>query len=194
MVFNPQTFRWEGDEEDLSLFDVPSNSPSVVSMSPKIFQEQENTAPQAALAEELKNVTELDAYLSELDLQSAETPMAQMENRSLHGLLYEDSGDETVGMGNNELNPKPPLPRSRQRHSSNSSEISRTSSLSSIADSIFSVATASSMSSVMSTHGAGDRLIALLREDPILQPLYQEAIAKVAAERLVRNLRRLIKQ
>jgi hypothetical protein len=59
----------------------------------------------------------------------------------------------------------------------------------------FTPATASSsVSSTMSMRDAGDRLITLLREDPILQPLYQEALAKVAAERLERNLRRLLKR
>lgn len=47
------------------------------------------------------------------------------------------------------------------------------------------------MSSIMSTYRAGDRLMMLLREDAILKPLYQDAISKVAAEKLERNLRRL---
>jgi hypothetical protein len=38
----------------------------------------------------------------------------------------------------------------------------------------------------MSTTGAGDQLIALLHEDPILQPLYHQALAKSAAEKLER--------
>jgi hypothetical protein len=84
-----------------------------------------------------------------------------------------------------------PPAQQRQRRVSNSSDVSETSSLASIADSIFSIASASSMSSIMSTHGAGDRLMTLLREDSILKPLYQEAITKVASEKLERNLRRL---
>jgi hypothetical protein len=194
MFYNSQAMRWEGNEEDLSLFDAPSNSPSVVSTSPNIFREKENAASRPALVDDPKNLTDLDSYLLNLDLQSAEMPMAQTKQKFLQKRLYGDSEVERAGMGDNELDSKPPLPWSRQRRSTSSSEISQTSSLASISDSIFSLATASSMSSVTSTHGAGDRLIALLREDPILQQLYQEALATIAAERLERNLRRLLKQ
>jgi hypothetical protein len=83
--------------------------------------------------------------------------------------------------------------RSRPRRSSDCSSISETSSLPSIADSVFSLASGSSMSSIVSTHGAGDRLATLLLENPILRPMYQEALAKVTLERLERNLRRMLK-
>jgi hypothetical protein len=55
MVYNPQTFRWEGNENDLSPFDAPSNSPSVVSMPPNIFREKENTTPRPALITNIKS-------------------------------------------------------------------------------------------------------------------------------------------
>jgi hypothetical protein len=49
MVYNPLTFRWEGNENDLSPFDAPSNSPSIASMPPHIFREKENSTPRPAL-------------------------------------------------------------------------------------------------------------------------------------------------
>jgi hypothetical protein len=104
------------------------------------------------------------------------------------------SQDETLYFGGNGPISRPHLAWNRQRRSSDISDISQASSLASIADSIFSFASASSMSSMMSTYGAGDRLIALLREDPVLRPLYQEGFAKISAEKLERNLRRLLKR
>jgi hypothetical protein len=86
------------------------------------------------------------------------------------------------------------LQSSREGSSSNASDISQGSSVASIADSIFSLATASSMSSIMNTYDAGDPFITILCKDRTLQPLYQETLAKVAIERLERNLRRLLKQ
>jgi hypothetical protein len=55
MVYNPVTFRWEGNENDLSPFDAPSNSPSVASMPPNIFREKENTTPRPALITNIKS-------------------------------------------------------------------------------------------------------------------------------------------
>jgi hypothetical protein len=55
MVYNPATFRWEGNENDLSPFDAPSNSPSVASMPPNIFREKENTTPRPALITNIKS-------------------------------------------------------------------------------------------------------------------------------------------
>jgi hypothetical protein len=55
MVYNPATFRWEGNENDLSPFDAPSNSPSVASMPPNILREKENTTPRPALITNIKS-------------------------------------------------------------------------------------------------------------------------------------------
>lgn len=49
MVYNPVTFRWEGNENDLSPFDAPSNSPSVASMPTFFFREKESSTPRPAL-------------------------------------------------------------------------------------------------------------------------------------------------
>jgi hypothetical protein len=55
MVYNPATFRWEGNENELSPFDAPSNSPSVASMPPNIFREKENSTPRPALITNVKS-------------------------------------------------------------------------------------------------------------------------------------------
>jgi hypothetical protein len=49
MVYNPVTYRWEGNENDLSSFDAPSNPPSATSMPPHLFREKENNTPRPAL-------------------------------------------------------------------------------------------------------------------------------------------------
>jgi hypothetical protein len=50
MVYNPITFRWEGNENDLSPFDGASESPSTGSnMPPHLFREKENGTPRPAL-------------------------------------------------------------------------------------------------------------------------------------------------
>lgn len=49
MVYNPVTYRWEGNENDLSPFDAPSNTPSVTSLPPHLFREKENSTPRPAL-------------------------------------------------------------------------------------------------------------------------------------------------
>jgi hypothetical protein len=119
---------------------------------------------------------------------SQSTALATSEQENAH------NQNGTEGLDYNNPGSKPSLSQVRQRRSSNSSDISQTSSLASIGDSLFSLASASSMSSILSTHGAGDRLITLLREDPVLQPLYRDALIRVAVERLERNLRRLLKR
>jgi hypothetical protein len=48
MVYNPTTFLWEGNENDLSPFDAPSNSPSVTSL-PHLAREKENATLRPAL-------------------------------------------------------------------------------------------------------------------------------------------------
>jgi hypothetical protein len=55
MVYNPTTFLWEGNENDVSTFDALSNSPSVVSMPPNVFREKENTTPRPALITNVKS-------------------------------------------------------------------------------------------------------------------------------------------
>jgi hypothetical protein len=108
--------------------------------------------------------------------------------------ILDRSEDEDATLSHDQRISERLEPQSRQRRFSNLSDISRTSSLASIADSIFSLASGSSMSSIISTQGASDCLISVLREDTILQLLYQEALTKVAADRFERNLRRLLKQ
>jgi hypothetical protein len=60
MWYNPTTFRWEGNENDLSPFDAPTSSPSLSTASipshalrekenPHLYREKENTTPRPAL-------------------------------------------------------------------------------------------------------------------------------------------------
>jgi hypothetical protein len=58
MYYNPYTFRWEGNENDLTPFDAPASSPSTASIpshmirekdNPSIYREKENTTPRPAL-------------------------------------------------------------------------------------------------------------------------------------------------
>jgi len=49
MTYNPNTFRWEGNENDLSPFDAPSESPSTASIPPYMLREKENSTPRPAL-------------------------------------------------------------------------------------------------------------------------------------------------
>ncbi|RFU33411.1 hypothetical protein B7463_g2935, partial [Scytalidium lignicola] len=49
MFYNPDTFRWEGNENDLTPFDAPASSPTNSSMPPNILREKENTTPRPAL-------------------------------------------------------------------------------------------------------------------------------------------------
>ncbi|KAL3421292.1 Protein byr4 [Phlyctema vagabunda] len=48
MWYNPQTFRWEGNEHDLNHFDAPASSPSTASV-PHVFREKESSTPRPAL-------------------------------------------------------------------------------------------------------------------------------------------------
>lgn len=50
MVYNPVTFRWEGNDNVLSAFDPPaSSSPSTTSLPPYMLREKENATPRPAL-------------------------------------------------------------------------------------------------------------------------------------------------
>jgi hypothetical protein len=59
MYYNPHTYRWEGNENDLSPFDAPASSPSISTASipgymlrekdPSLYREKENTTPRPAL-------------------------------------------------------------------------------------------------------------------------------------------------
>jgi hypothetical protein len=49
MFYNPETFRWEGNETVLNAFERPASSPSVASLPPNILRERENTTPRPAL-------------------------------------------------------------------------------------------------------------------------------------------------
>lgn len=49
MTYNPTTYLWEGNENDLSPFDAPAESPSATAMPPHVFREKENSTPRPAL-------------------------------------------------------------------------------------------------------------------------------------------------
>jgi hypothetical protein len=50
MIYNPSTFRWEGNENDLSPFDAPTDSPSTAPIPPPYMsREKENNTPRPAL-------------------------------------------------------------------------------------------------------------------------------------------------
>lgn len=49
MTYDPTTFRWDGNENDLSPFDTPSEPPSTGPIPPHMFREKENTTPRPAL-------------------------------------------------------------------------------------------------------------------------------------------------
>ncbi|EPE37119.1 hypothetical protein GLAREA_09282 [Glarea lozoyensis ATCC 20868] len=61
MYYNPQTFRWEGNENELSMFDAPASSPSTASIPSHIFKdahvyrEKENTTPRPALIQNVNS-------------------------------------------------------------------------------------------------------------------------------------------
>ena len=44
MYYNPHTFRWEGNENDLTPFDAPASSPTTASMSSYNYREKENSS------------------------------------------------------------------------------------------------------------------------------------------------------
>lgn len=49
MWYNPHTYRWEGNENDLTPFDAPASSPSTTSLPSYMFREKENSTPRPAL-------------------------------------------------------------------------------------------------------------------------------------------------
>ena len=51
MYYNPITYRWEGNENDLSPFDGPASSPSIstASIPSHMYREKENSTPRPAL-------------------------------------------------------------------------------------------------------------------------------------------------
>lgn len=54
MYYNPVTFRWEGNENDLSPFDAPASSPTA-SMAAHTLREKENTTPRPALITQINS-------------------------------------------------------------------------------------------------------------------------------------------
>jgi hypothetical protein len=49
MYYNPETYRWEGNDNALSAFDAPASSPSTASLPPYLLREKENATPRPAL-------------------------------------------------------------------------------------------------------------------------------------------------
>jgi hypothetical protein len=49
MFYNPETFRWEGNENALNAFERPASSPSIASLPANILRERENSTPRPAL-------------------------------------------------------------------------------------------------------------------------------------------------
>ncbi|KAK3387022.1 hypothetical protein B0H63DRAFT_146560 [Podospora didyma] len=49
MCYNPDTFRWEGNDNVLSAFDAPASSPSTASVPQYLARERENATPRPAL-------------------------------------------------------------------------------------------------------------------------------------------------
>lgn len=51
MFYNPDTYQWEGNDNDTALnaFDAPSSSPSTASVQPFAVRDKENTTPRPAL-------------------------------------------------------------------------------------------------------------------------------------------------
>jgi hypothetical protein len=49
MVYNPDTYRWEGNENALGAFDAPASSPSTASIPAYLMREKENATPRPAL-------------------------------------------------------------------------------------------------------------------------------------------------
>ncbi|KAK0706560.1 hypothetical protein B0T26DRAFT_727102 [Lasiosphaeria miniovina] len=49
MCYNPETFRWEGNDNVLSAFDAPASSPSTASVPQYLMRERENATPRPAL-------------------------------------------------------------------------------------------------------------------------------------------------
>jgi hypothetical protein len=63
MYYNPHTWRWEGNENDLTAFDAPASSPSAGSLSHtfrekdlhQVYREKENTTPRPALIQNVNS-------------------------------------------------------------------------------------------------------------------------------------------
>jgi hypothetical protein len=66
MYYNPHTYRWEGNENDLSPFDIPASSPSTASIPshmlrekdvhhPAHLREKENSTPRPALIQNVNS-------------------------------------------------------------------------------------------------------------------------------------------
>lgn len=53
MFYNPETFRWEGNDNVLGAFDPPASSPSTASMPPYMLREKENATPRPTLISNL---------------------------------------------------------------------------------------------------------------------------------------------
>ena len=49
MYYNPETYRWEGNENALNAFEPPVSSPSTASLPPYMVKERENLTPRPAL-------------------------------------------------------------------------------------------------------------------------------------------------
>ncbi|KLU83451.1 hypothetical protein MAPG_02511 [Magnaporthiopsis poae ATCC 64411] len=49
MVYNPDTYRWEGNENALGAFDAPASSPSTASVPAYLVRDKENATPRPAL-------------------------------------------------------------------------------------------------------------------------------------------------
>src|SRR6266536_2313747 len=64
MYYNPYTFRWEGNENELTPFDAPASSSSTASMpshilrekeNPAVYREKENSTPRPALIQNVNS-------------------------------------------------------------------------------------------------------------------------------------------
>ena len=62
MYYNPYTFRWEGNENELTPFDAPASSPSTASVPShalkdglNIYREKENSTPRPALIQNVNS-------------------------------------------------------------------------------------------------------------------------------------------
>lgn len=49
MIYNPETFRWEGNENVLNVFDATASSPSMASIPPQFQREKDNSTPRPLL-------------------------------------------------------------------------------------------------------------------------------------------------
>lgn len=64
MYYNPETYRWEGNENELSPFDLPASSPSIASIpthtyrektAAPVYREKESTTPRPALIQNVNS-------------------------------------------------------------------------------------------------------------------------------------------